>query len=58
MSRAGGPGAARPGAASGNGVPASGSGVHAGAEPGLAARMRERFGVHGRGQHERDQHGQ
>jgi formate-dependent nitrite reductase membrane component NrfD len=27
-----------------------------GPEPGLAARVRERFGVHGRGQHERDQH--
>jgi formate-dependent nitrite reductase membrane component NrfD len=26
-----------------------------GSEPGLAARVRERFGVHGRGQHERDQ---
>ena len=52
MSRTGGPGAGRPGAGNRNGAPAS---VAAGAEPGLAARMRERFGVHGRGQHERDQ---
>ena len=40
-----------------NGPPASGNGVPAGVEPGLAARVRERFGVHGRGQHERDQAG-
>ena len=57
MSRAGGPGDGRPGAANRNGPPASGNGVPAGVEPGLAARVRERFGVHGRGQHERDQPG-
>jgi formate-dependent nitrite reductase membrane component NrfD len=51
MSRAVGPGAGRPGAGNRNGTPASAAGI----EPGLAARMRERFGVHGRGQHERDQ---
>jgi formate-dependent nitrite reductase membrane component NrfD len=56
MSRTGGSGAGRAGAANRNGAPASGSGVPAGVEPGLAARVRERFGVHGRGQHERDQH--
>ena len=56
MSRAGGPGDGWPGAANRNGPPASGNGVPAGVEPGLAARVRERFGVHGRGQHERDQH--
>ena len=55
MSRTGGPGAGRPGAANRNGVPASGNDVLAGVEPSLAARVRERFGVHGRGQHERDQ---
>ena len=55
MSRTGGPGAGRPGAANGNGAPAGGNDVPAGAEPGLAARVRERFGVHGRGQQERDQ---
>ncbi len=48
MSSAGGHGA-------GGDRPASGNGVPAGAVPALAARMRERFGVHGRGQHERDQ---
>jgi formate-dependent nitrite reductase membrane component NrfD len=51
----GGPGAGRPGAANRNGAPASGSGVPAGAEPGLAARVWQSFGVHGRGQHERAQ---
>jgi formate-dependent nitrite reductase membrane component NrfD len=56
MSRTGGPGAGRPGAADGNGVPVSGNVVRAGGVPGLAARVRESFGVHGRGQHERDQH--
>jgi formate-dependent nitrite reductase membrane component NrfD len=56
MSRTGGSGAGRAGAANRNGAPASGSGAPAGVEPGLAARVRERFGVHGRGQHERDQH--
>ena len=56
MSRTGGPGDGRPGAADRNDPPASGNGVPAGVEPGLAARVRERFGVHGRGQHERDQH--
>lgn len=56
MSRTGGAGAGRPGAANRNGPPASWNGVPAGMEPGLAARVRERFGVHGRGQHERDQH--
>ena len=47
MSWAGGRGVGRDRAASGNGGPAGGA-------PALAARMRERFGVHGRGQHERD----
>jgi formate-dependent nitrite reductase membrane component NrfD len=56
VNRAGGPGDGWPGAANRNGPPASGNGVAAGVEPGLAARVRERFGVHGRGQHERDQH--
>jgi len=56
VNRAGGPGDGWPGAANRNGPPASGNGVPAGVEPGLAARVRERFGVHGRGQHERDQH--
>ena len=67
MSRAGGPETGRPGTAAGNGIPAGGpagaSGSPAGGNsdpaggvPGLAARVRERFGVHGRGQHERDQH--
>jgi len=55
MSRTGGPGAGRPGTPKGNGVPAGGNGASAGVEPGLAARVRERFGVHGRGQHARDQ---
>jgi formate-dependent nitrite reductase membrane component NrfD len=54
VSGSGGPGAGGPGAgeqeAGGNGVPAA-------AVPALAARMRERFGVHGRGQHERDRPG-
>jgi formate-dependent nitrite reductase membrane component NrfD len=56
MSRTGGAGAGRPGAANRSGPPASGNAIPAGMEPGLAARVRERFGVHGRGQHERDQH--
>ena len=47
MSSAGGRGAGRDGVASGNGAAAGGV-------PALATRMRERFGVHGRGQHERD----
>ncbi len=51
MSSAGGRGAGRDGAASGNGARAGGA-------PALATRMRERFGVHGRGQHERDRQGQ
>jgi hypothetical protein len=51
MSRTGG----RSGAANRNGPPAGGNAIPAGMEPGLAARVRERFGVHGRGQHERDQ---
>jgi formate-dependent nitrite reductase membrane component NrfD len=55
MSRTGGPGAGRPGAANGNGVPPDGNGAPARAVPSLAARVREGFGVHGRGQHGRDQ---
>jgi formate-dependent nitrite reductase membrane component NrfD len=51
MSSAGGRGAGRDGAASGNGARAGGA-------PALATRMRERFGMHGRGQHERDRQGQ
>ena len=54
MSRAGGRAAGRP--AGGNGVPGGtvpAGTVPAGRAPALAARMRERFGVHGRGQHER-----
>jgi len=41
----------------GSSVPPGGSGSPAGAVPALAARVRERFGVHGRGQHERDRPG-
>ncbi|MCW2907307.1 MAG: Polysulfide reductase, NrfD [Actinomycetia bacterium] len=43
----------RPGEPGGAGDPGSAGNGH---EPGLAARVRERWGVHGRGQHERDQH--
>ncbi len=66
MSRARGPGAGGNRPADGNGVPAGtvpggtvpggtvpGGTVPGGTVPALAARMRERFGVHGRGQHER-----
>jgi len=63
VSRTGGPETGRPGTAAGNGSPAGASGSPAGGNsdpaggvPGLAARVRGRFGVHGRGQHERDQH--
>ena len=55
MSGAGGPGAGEHGA--GQHGAAGGNGVAAGAVPALAARVRERFGVHGRGQHERDRQG-
>jgi formate-dependent nitrite reductase membrane component NrfD len=63
MSGAGGRGAAGvPPAGSsvppgGSSSPARGSSSPAGAVPALAARVRERFGVHGRGQHERDRPG-
>jgi formate-dependent nitrite reductase membrane component NrfD len=55
VSGAGGPGAGEHGA--GQHGAAGGNGVAAGAVPALAARVRERFGVHGRGQHERDRQG-
>jgi formate-dependent nitrite reductase membrane component NrfD len=47
MSRPQGPGSTGPGS---TGPASTGNGQ----EPGLAARVRERWGVHGRGQHERD----
>jgi formate-dependent nitrite reductase membrane component NrfD len=60
VSGAGGPGAGQHGAGQhgvGEHGAAGGNGVPASAVPALAARVRERFGVHGRGQHERDRHG-